>query len=726
MKPQEKQDIERITGIVQRIRFHSEETGFSVVSLLPKGQKDAITLCGSAAYLKEGEYLEATGQWKNDPRFGLQFKAERVEIVAPDSAEGMQRYLASGMVKGIGPHLAAVLVKAFGGDVFDVIDNEPDRLLQLPGIGKKRVEAIKEAWKEQKSVRDIMVFLQSHGIGPNRAVKIYKIYGEESIVRIKQNPYFLTEINGIGFKIADSIAMSVGIPKDSLIRARAGIKHVLSESVGQGHCYMLDDDLIKQAMELLESTLSIVDKAIIEEVESGGLVVEGGERIFLPHILKAEKSVARHIKRLNGGHAPWRGINPDVAIPLAENKIGIKLSKSQDAAVRVFCKSKATIITGGPGVGKTATLKTVLSLLLDSDLNLILCAPTGKAAKRMSEATGLEAKTIHRTLEYDGENKCFKFGLDNPLKCDLLVVDETSMVDILLMDKLLDAVPSESGVLIVGDKDQLASVGSGSVLNDLISSGIIPVVRLTEIFRQAAESRIITTAHRVNSGLMPEKADPANPKSDFYFIAREETEDIVKTIIDLVSTRVPTLGFNPIRDIQVLAPMNRGPLGVNSLNIELKKVLNPSVGPGISRFGTTFNVGDRVLQVVNNYDKGDSGVFNGDQGIVVEVNVDEGYILSDFDGQIIKHETGDLDEITLSYSITVHKSQGAAFPVVIIPLAMAHYLMLQRNLIYTGITRGEKLVIIVGQPKALSQAVRTQQSNKRQTWLRERLINEGD
>jgi exodeoxyribonuclease V alpha subunit len=434
MNRPEKQDIERLTGVVNRIRFHSAETGFSVISLLPKGRKDTVIVCGSAAYLKEGEYLECTRNWRNDPKFGMQFKAENIQIAAPDTAEGMEKYLSSGIVKGIGCHFAKQLVNAFGNSVFDVIDNEPHRMLELPGIGPKRVEAVKEAWKEQRSVRDIMVFLQTHGVGAGRAVKIYKMYGESSIVTIKQNPYVLSrDVSGIGFKIADSIAMSVGIPKDSVTRARAGVRHILSEGVSQGHCYLLGDDLIEQSMTLLEAPLSIVDKAILEEVESGGLAVEGGERFFLPHILKAEKSVARHIKRLASGQIPWRGINSETALIQAEKKFGITLSKSQTEAVKVFCKSKATVVTGGPGVGKTATLRTILSLLLDSDLNLVLCAPTGKAAKRMYESTGVEAKTIHRTLEYDGESREFKHNAKNPLKCDLVVIDESSMIDILVM-----------------------------------------------------------------------------------------------------------------------------------------------------------------------------------------------------------------------------------------------------------------------------------------------------
>ncbi|MBV5330291.1 MAG: ATP-dependent RecD-like DNA helicase [Chlorobium sp.] len=713
---------ERLSGSVERVTFHSEESGFCVLRVKVKGHLELVTVIGSAASITPGEYVECLGVWTNDRTHGMQFKSNQLKVVPPTTLEGIEKYLGSGMVKGIGPHFAKVLVKAFKENVFTIIENEPESLLKLPGIGNKRVEKITSAWSEQKAIREIMVFLQSHGVGTGRAVRIYKTYGDEAIIKVTENPYRLAlDIHGIGFKTADLIAGKLGIAPDSLIRAQAGVRHVLQELSGDGHCAAPWETLVEESVKLLEIPVVILEQAILEEITLENLVqedIDGKPCLFLTPLQRAEVGTAASIKRILEGSTPWGNIDIDKAIPWVAEKTDLTLSASQQEAVRLALTSKAVVITGGPGVGKTTLVNSILLIIQAKHLRVTLCAPTGRAAKRLSESTGLEAKTIHRLLEFDPKSFGFKRGKDNPLDTDLLVIDESSMVDIVLMNKLLSAVPSKAALMIVGDVDQLPSVGPGAVLADIIDSGVVPTVRLTEIFRQAASSRIIVNAHRINKGEMPLKAE-GTELSDFYFIPAETPEEIYAKIVQVVTERIPKrFGLHPVKDVQILTPMNRGGLGARSLNAELQKVLNEKSEPKISRFGTTFAPGDKVIQTVNNYDK---EVFNGDIGHIEGIDVEEGLLTVKYDDRLVEYEFGELDEVQLAYATSIHKSQGSEYPAVVIPLAMQHYTLLERNLIYTAVTRGKKLVTIIGQPKALAMAVKNRKSNRRLTKLAVRI-----
>ena len=717
--------VERISGSIERVTFHSEESGFCVLKTKVKGHRDLITVIGSAASITPGEYVECVGSWHNDKTHGLQFKSTLLKVVPPSTLEGIEKYLGSGMVKGIGPHFAKILIKAFGVDVFTVIEETPERLLTLPGIGKKRTDKVTAAWSEQKAIREIMVFLQSHGVGTGRAVRIYKTYGDEAIVKVSENPYRLAlDIHGIGFKTADLIAQKLGIAPDSLIRAQAGVRHVLQELSGDGHCAASHDSLIQEAEKLLEIPVAILEEAVREEVVQENLVqedIEGINCLFLTPLYRAEIGVANSIKRILDGVPPWGKVEEVKALPWVEEKTGLTLSESQKDAVRLALTNKMVVITGGPGVGKTTLVNSILLIVRAKQVNVTLCAPTGRAAKRLSESTGLEAKTIHRLLEFDPKSFGFKRSKDNPLETDLVVIDESSMVDVTLMNKLLAAIPSSAALMIVGDVDQLPSVGPGSVLADIIDSGAVPTVRLIEIFRQAASSRIIVNAHRINKGEMPLKGE-AGELTDFYFIPAETPEEIHAKLLQVVTERIPKrFGMHPVKDVQVLTPMNRGGLGSHSLNAELQKALNPNGEPKVTRFGTTFSPGDKVIQTVNNYDK---EVFNGDIGQIDTIDTVEGVIRVEYDGRIVEYEFGELDEVSLAYATSIHKSQGSEYPAVVIPLAMQHYTLLERNLIYTAVTRGKKLVTIIGQPKALAMAVKNRKSNKRLTNLAARIAGE--
>lgn len=714
--------IERLSGSVERVTFHSEESGFCVIRIKVKGKRELVTVIGSAATITAGEFVECVGTWHNDKTHGLQFKTTQLKTVPPSTLEGIEKYLGSGMVKGIGPHFAKILVKAFGVDVFTVIEETPERLLTLPGIGKKRTDKVTAAWAEQKAIREIMVFLQSHGVGTGRAVRIYKTYGDEAIIKVSENPYRLAlDIHGIGFKTADVIAGRLGIAPDSLIRAQAGVRHVLQELSGDGHCAAPHDKLIKESVKLLEIDEAILEEAVREEIAQENLVpeeIDGVPCLFLTPLHRAELGVANSIKRILSGAPPWEQIDADKALPWVEGKTGLTLSQSQQDAVRLALISKALVITGGPGTGKTTLVNSILKILAAKQLEILLAAPTGRAAKRMTETTGREAKTIHRLLEFDPQSFGFKRGRDNPLEADLIVIDESSMVDVVLMNKLLAAVPDSAALMIVGDVDQLPSVGPGAVLADIIDSGAVPTVRLTEIFRQAATSKIIVNAHRINKGELPLKNEK-DELSDFYFVPAETPEEIHAKLLQVVTERIPKrFGLHPVKDVQILTPMNRGGLGAHSLNAELQKVLNGSSEPRVTRFGTTFSPGDKIIQTVNNYDK---EVFNGDIGQILEINTEESSLKADFDGRIVEYEFGELDEVSLAYATSIHKSQGSEYPAVVIPLAMQHYMLLERNLIYTAVTRGKKLVTIIGQPKALGMAVKNKNATKRLTNLAERL-----
>ena len=679
-------------------------------------------MTGSTPSITPGEFVDATGIWFNDHKHGVQFKVKQIKTVTPNTLEGIEKYLGSGMVKGIGPHFARRLVRAFGEQVFDIIEANPERLMELDGIGKKRREKITSAWSEQKVIREIMVFLQSHGVGTARAVRIYKTYGDQSVAKVQENPYRLAlDIHGIGFKTADNLAMQLGIDRVSLIRAEAGVRHVLQESSGAGHCARAFDELVAEAAQLLDIPEATIKEAIACEIDQQRLtpeVINGVPCLFLTPLYRAEVGVANHVNRLLQGSSPWAAIDVAVAIPWVEQKNSLQLSDSQKTAITMAVQKKLCIITGGPGVGKTTVVNSILKIIGTRRVEVTLCAPTGRAAKRLSESTGQEATTIHRLLDFDPSTFDFKRNADNPLSTDLLVVDECSMVDIVLMNQLLRAVPDSASVLLVGDVDQLPSVGPGSVLSDLISSTTVPVARLTEIFRQAASSQIITGSHAINRGLAP-AVSKKGEQTDFFYLTAEEPEALFTKLMQIVTRRLPEkFGFDPVNDIQVLAPMNRGGLGARSLNVALQEALNPHAHPRVTRYGWTYAPGDKVIQTVNNYDK---DVFNGDIGRVKAIDIEEGELLIEFDGRDVCYVLNELDEIALAYAITIHKSQGSEYPCVVIPMAMQHYTLLERNLLYTGVTRGKQMVVLVGQAKAVGMAARTRKSNRRLTNLQTRL-----
>ena len=711
---------EALAGLVERVTYHNPDSGFCVLRVKIRGRRDLDTVVGHAATIAAGEFVHATGEWVNDREHGLQFRADFLRTAAPTTREGIEKYLASGMIKGVGPVYAHKLLEAFGERVFEVIENEPTRLREVEGVGPVRARQIVSGWANQKAVREIMIFLHSHGVGTTRAVRIFKTYGPDAIRIISENPYRLArDIRGIGFLSADAIASRLGIEKTALIRARAGISYALAEATDEGHCGLPLDVLVPTAEKLLDIPQARIAEALTLELAAGDVIEDtvGGQRcIFLASLHRAEQTIAAALRAASAGQVPWPQIDADKALPWVESKTGLTLAPSQKAALRLALASKAIVITGGPGVGKTTLLNALLLILRAKGTRLALCAPTGRAAKRLSETTGLEAKTIHRLLEVDPLRGTFRRDERHPLDCDLLIVDETSMVDVPLMSSLMRAVPPRAAVALVGDFDQLPSVGPGQVLADVIASGALPVVRLTEVFRQAAESHIVTNAHRINQGLMPESPGEGEA-SDFYFVKAETPEEGVARVLQIVKERIPRrFGLDPVRDVQVLCPMNRGALGAQSLNVELQKVLNPVREPKVERFGWTYCVGDKVMQVANDYDK---EVYNGDLGVVTRVDPSEGELDVDFDGRAVLYDFGELDEIALAYAVTIHKSQGSEYPAVVIPLSTQHYPMLERHLVYTGVTRGKKLVVLVGQPKALAIAVKGTQTRRRWSKLRE-------
>lgn len=721
MKPEQTRETaprDGVAGMVERVTFYNEETGFSVLRVKVKARRDLVTVVGSVADVSAGEWVTAEGVWVRDRDHGLQLKADFIRTSAPASREGIEKYLGSGLIKGIGPVYAKKLVEKFDADVFAIIDQFSARLEEVAGIGKERRLKIKAAWAEQKIIREIMVFLHSNGVGTSRAVRIYKTYGEAAIETVRENPYALArDIPGIGFKTADAVARKLGIPPASIIRARAGILHCLVEAMDGGHCAQPREMLTENAVALLEIDLAAVEEALERLLVDGEAVLDRG-LIYLPFLRTAESEVAARLRDLAARPATYPDIDRGKAVAWVQEKTGKELAASQIEALGKAISSRILVITGGPGVGKTTLVNAILLVLREKKMRFLLCAPTGRAAKRLGETTGLEAMTIHRLLEFQRAGG-FARGPQHPLSCDLLVADEASMIDVPLLSKLLRALPESAHLLLVGDEDQLPSVGPGSALGDIIRSGSVPVVRLTEIFRQSAGSRIITSAHRINAGGMPELA--GDSASDFFFIEREKPEAIQATILELVKRRIPKrLGCDPVCDIQVLCPMNRGTLGTREMNEVLQEGLNPPQ-PGeyaVERFGTQFRLRDKVIQTRNNYDK---DVFNGDIGRIVRFDDAERLAVIAFDGREVAYDFNELDEVSLAYAITIHKSQGSEFPAVIIPLAMQHYLLLQRNLVYTGLTRGRQFVVLVGQTKALATAVRNDRAAERFSALYDRL-----
>ena len=715
---------ESISGLIERVTYFNEESGFVVLRVKIKGRRDLLTVVGKSVSANAGEWVKAEGVWARDREHGLQFKSERLVCTPPTNIEGIEKYLASGMIKGIGPVYAKKMVAKYGERIFDIIETASAKLESIDGIGPGRRRKIKDAWQEQKMVRKIMVFLHSNGVSTSRAVRIYKTYGEEAIEKVQNNPYILArDIRGIGFKSADQIARKLGIPEDSLHRAQAGLNHVLIEATGNGHCGLPEDLLIRQATELLAVDESIPRDGLHQALNAGDVVREAigeHELIFLPALKNAEEYIARRILALSGQPSSYPSIDFNRAIDWVQESNKLQLAASQMEAIRCALEHRVVIITGGPGVGKTTIIQSILKILHAKRVTFALCAPTGRAAKRMSESTGHEAKTIHRLLEVNPRNGRFKHDEQSPLEEKLLVVDECSMVDIPLMHHLLKALPGDGHLLLVGDVDQLPSVGPGSVLKDLIQCGCTSVVRLQEIFRQAAGSRIITNAHRINQGQMPMIEEDA-VLSDFYFIDREEPERAAATLVQMVRDRIPSkFRVHPIQDVQVLCPMNRGSLGVRELNLTLQHALNPLRHGDVvaEKFGWQFRVRDKVIQTENNYDK---EVFNGDIGQISSIDPVEKEIKIQFDQRKVVYDFGELDELSLAYAITIHKSQGSEFPVVVMPVATQQYMLLQRNLVYTGVTRGRKLVVIIGQKKALGMAVNNSKNAFRYSGLLHRL-----
>ncbi len=716
---------ETLRGTVERVTYFNPDNGFAVLKVIVPHKRDLVTVVGNISLVTAGEYIEASGQWIVDRDHGQQFKATELQATHPSSAEGIERYLGSGAIRGIGPHLAAKIVGLYKDRALDIIDQYPDMLLHIRGIGQQRLARARDSWQEQKEIRQIMLFLHEIGIGSgSRAVKIYKTYGRDAVAKIRANPYQLADdVRGIGFKTADQLASRLGIDPQSPDRARAAVRYALQQLSQEGHCGFPEQGVLDKTEQLVGVAPALLQAAVETELATGNLMrepVDGTAWLFLTSLHRAETGLAHHIRRLAQEHThPLPSIDFDKALDWVQQRLDIELATGQREAVNLVCHHPVVVITGGPGVGKTTLVKSILEIFTAKKLKCVLAAPTGRAAKRLAETTGRTAKTVHRLLEFDPATGDFKRNQKQPLKGDLFVLDETSMVDVYLAYQFLRAVPDHACVVLVGDVDQLPSVGPGKVLTDLIASRVVPVARLTEIFRQAAQSRIVTSAYSINAGQLPRLAH-SEKLEDFYFIESEEPESIQATIVRLVQHRIPDrFGFDPFADIQVLAPMNRSPLGARHLNQVLQEVLNPLEDkPEVQRYGWTFRQGDRVIQTENNYNR---DVFNGDLGIIAKINRIDQELTVDFEGTKVVYDFSDLDELALAYVLSIHKSQGSEYPCVVIPLHTQHYMMLQRNLLYTAVTRGKRLVIIVGSKRALRMAVSRKDTQLRCTLLDRRL-----
>lgn len=718
-----------LRGQIERITYTNEENGYSVLKLKVHGRKDLINAVGSLMAPTPGEILDLKGEWSTHPKFGEQFKITHYTTEVPATVYGIQKYLGSGLIKGIGPVMAKRIVARFGESTLELIENEAEKLLAVDGIGKKRIALIKAAWEEQKEIREVMLFLQTHGVSSGYATKIFKQYGDQSIKVVQENPYRLAmDVFGIGFVTADAIAEKLGFDKQSPVRAEAGVLYILHQLADEGHVYFPYEPLVQKCREMLAIDRERIAEAISANVISGRIVledlnddsetfIENYKGVFLKKFHVSETGIAARIKRLLNAPKAIRTIDAEKAVLWVQTRLAIDLADNQMKAVKEASQNKVLVITGGPGTGKTTIINAVLNIFSRLKIRIQLAAPTGRAAKRMSEATGHEAKTLHRLLEYSMKKGGFQKDQKHPLPCDLLIVDEASMIDTILMHHLLKAIPIEATFILVGDIHQLPSVGAGNVLRDILASDAVPFVVLNKIFRQARESRIIVNAHRINGGKMPLRQNQKE-KSDFFFMEEEDPEKVLNTILDLVAKRVPDyFGFDPMKDIQVLTPMHRGVVGAGNLNLALQERLNRSAR-GIERGNRIFRVGDRVMQIKNNYDK---EVFNGDMGRIVRLDAETRDVIISFEDRELPYDFTDLDEIILAYAVSVHKSQGSEYPAVIIPVLIQHYMLLQRNLIYTAVTRGKKLVIVVGTRKALSIGIRNDKTLKRYTLLKKRL-----
>lgn len=705
--------MQKLRCVVERITYQNPENGYSVMRVKVKGYDELVTLVGNLLEVPAGSVLLCEGDWKVDKRYGSQFVAQTWEEVMPATLYGIEKYLGSGLVKGIGPKFAQLIVSRFGLDTIEIIETDIKRLYEVPGIGQKRVEKIAESWEKQKDIKNVMLFLQGYGVSTAYAAKIYRQYGKESIDTVKTNPYKLADdIWGIGFKTADTIASKMGYEKNDLRRLKSGVTYTLSHMAEEGNVYAEEEQLVKSAIELLDADETPVRQAISEMLQSEDLIADA-EAIYMPPFYYAEVGTANRLNKLmDCVEGSLFNIIPDISV--ISKQTGVEYDEVQAEAIREAVSSKVMVLTGGPGTGKTTTTQGIIAALKAMGLRILLAAPTGRAAKRMSEATGMEAKTIHRLLEYNPKDG-YKRNDDNPLEGDALIVDECSMIDLLLMNNLMKAIPAGMRLVLVGDIDQLPSVGAGNVLRDIIDSNRIPVIRLTRIFRQAQESRIVMSAHAINKGVFPDTSNGKN--TDFFFIQQEDPEQAVDTIVKLVKERLPNAYKRPTSDIQVLTPMQRGIVGAANLNMALQTVLNPGQ-VSLNRSGYSFRQGDRVMQLRNNYDK---EVFNGDLGYIERVAMEDRTLFVCFDGRTVEYDVSELDELTLAYATTIHKSQGSEYPIVVMPVLMTHYVMLQRNLIYTGITRAKKICVLVGTKKALSFAIRNLSVLKRNTKLTERL-----
>lgn len=720
-------EMETVDGTVKSVVFRNDETGFTILHVTPAETDGAfrlaareITVLGTCAAAWEGEELHATGEWVDDPVRGRQFKAKSVECIPPKSVEGVRRYLASGLIRGIGPVLANRIVDRFGAETIDVLDHHSGRLREIPKVGPKKIASIVQGWREGKGTREVMIFTQTYGISAGKAAKIYRTYGPDSVAIIKRDPYRLCrDIWGIGFATADRIALAVGLPKDSPLRARAAIVFTLrTEADEAGHCWTSEPDLLLHAQELVGISVETLAEALKHELDAGRVVKEG-DRLYLRDLWIAERRVAAKLKALLASPPAFSPIDPDRAVAWWERKTGFTLAPAQLRAVRASVGSKVSIVTGGPGVGKTTIIRALVEIFQARTgvhkITVQLGAPTGRAAKRMAESTGAPAQTLHRLLKYNPQTNAFTYNEERPLAGDVFIFDEMSMVDIRLMADLVVALPRRATLILVGDTDQLPSVGPGNVLRDLIASQTIPTSQLTEIFRQDSSGLIVRNAHHVNAG---EPFETRAGASDFYFVAQDDPAKALDLVLDFMVTRIPRhFHLEPLQDVQVLTPMRRNLLGAENLNAAIQKRLN-GAGPGVVRGGMEFRAGDRVMQLRNNYDK---DVYNGDVGFVQSVEPAERTLVVLFDGRPVEYRAADLDELTLAYATTIHKSQGSEYPAVIVLLHRQHYMMLQRNLLYTAITRGKKLVLVIGSPWAVKQAIETNVVRARRTSLAERM-----
>ncbi|GJQ60195.1 MAG: ATP-dependent RecD-like DNA helicase [Candidatus Scalindua sp. AMX11] len=718
-----------IEGLLERIIYRNEETGYTIGKLKVKGYNDFVAFTGNLLSVNPGEILKLAGRWVNHPKFGVQFKVDSYVSVIPATARGIEKYLSSHLIKGIGPVMAKKIVTQFGTKTLDVIENSLEMLLGVEGIGRKRLKMIERAWVEQKGIKEVMLFLQSHGVSAAYAIKIFRHYGQDSIQMVKENPYNLaTDIFGIGFITADKIAKDMGVPNDSQMRVEAGILYVLHQLSGEGHVYYPYELLIEECEKMLNTERKIIGRAfgaiafderiVIEDINQAGEIKVNNKAVYLSKFYITEVGIACNVRKFLTSENRLCQLDSDKVLDWVQKRLNIALAVNQKVAIKKSMSEKMLIITGGPGTGKTTIINSITKIYQKLGQKILLAAPTGRAAKRMSGVTGCEAQTMHRLLGFTPGGSGFQKNERNPLEAGLVVIDEASMVDTILMYHFMKAVPHESTVILVGDVSQLPSVGAGNILKDMIDSDVVSTVNLTEIFRQSRQSEIIVNAHSINRGEMPILVSNRDRVRDFYFIEIEEPERIVEKITFLCKERIPQrFKFDSVKDIQVLTPMNKGILGTHNLNTQLQEVLNQS-SDELRINGKVFKKRDKVMQIVNNYEK---DVFNGDIGIIVTIDREDHEVMIDFEGKLVIYDYKDLDEIALAYAVSVHKAQGSEYPVVVMPIHSQHYILLQRNLLYTGITRGQKLVVLLGTKKAMSVAINNNSPQRRYTYLKTRL-----